>query len=519
MEEGKTDEKKQVRRATLGVALFLIALITLVVSVATLKYGVDVHVPIAMLAVVIAAVDCFWLKMKYDDVMKAALDSIMSAMPSCMIIMVVGILIGLWIRTGTIPGLIYYGLNILSPAYFPLATMVVCSIISLSTGSSWSTEATIGMALMGIGNGLGVPPAMTAGCVVSGAYFGDKMSPLSDTTNLAPAVAGNDLFDHIRAMMWTTVPTLLICFCIYIFWGRSFAGQSIDTGRITAIQTMISAEFSVSWLCIVPPLIVIVASIMKVPALAGIFLGIIAGMVIALFQGVDIGTIWAIGQSGYKPQLSAQVAAAPDLAAVAKILAEKNISLDPALAQDVSKMISRLVGRGGMFPMMWSVELAIAAMAMGGFLEVGGFLKVLLDAITKGVRTVGGLVATTIGSCFVSNILTGSQYLSIIIPGRMFKPKYVESGLAPRMLSRTLEDCGTLTSVLVPWNVCGGYAAGVLGVATLDYVPYAVFNWLCPMLAIVITYLGIGIFWRQPDGSIKRESRRRISAPSDSSSD
>ncbi len=510
-EEKKTKPTVK-REATLPVALLLIALITATVSLATLKYGVDVHVPIAMLAVVVALVDCCWLGMKYDDVMQSALNSIMAAIPSCMILMLVGVLIGVWMRTGIIPGLIYYGLNILSPAYFPLATMVICAIIALCTGSSWSTEATIGVALMGIGNGLGVSPAMTAGCVVSGAYFGDKMSPLSDTTNLAPAVAGNDLFDHIRAMLWTTLPTLAICCVVYIFWGRSFAGQAIDAGRIQAIQTMIAAEFDVSWLCVVPPLVVIIASALRVPAMPGICLGIFASMLMAFAQGINIGEIWALGQSGYKPQLTAQIAAA-DLGAVAELLSAKSIALAPELAQDVSKMISRLVGRGGMFPMMWSVELAIAAMAMGGFLEVGGFLRVLLSAITRGVHRVGGLVATTIASCFVANLLTGSQYLSIIIPGRMFKGKYQESGLAPRMLSRSLEDCGTLTSVLIPWNVCAGYAAGVLGVATLEYVPYAIFNWICPFVAMLITYLGIGIFWRRPDGSIKRERRTLINLP------
>jgi len=224
---------------------------------------------------------------------------------------------------------------------------------------------------------------------------------------------------------------------------------------------------------------------------------------------VSIGEVWALGQGGYKPQLTAQVAAA-DAAAAATLLAEKGVTLAPELAKDVSAMISRLVGRGGMFPMMWSVELAIAAMAMGGILEAGGFLRVLLNAITRGVKRAGGLIATTIGSCFIANLLTGSQYLSIIIPGRMFKGKFEESGLAPRMLSRSLEDSGTLTSVLVPWNVCAGYAAGVLGVKTMEYVPYAIFNWICPLVAIVITYLGIGVFWQGENGSARRERRTKL---------
>ncbi|MBR1671985.1 MAG: Na+/H+ antiporter NhaC [Fretibacterium sp.] len=497
-------EKHGERQASLGLAVAIIVLITAVISLATLKYGVDVHVPITMLAVVIAIIDYVYLNINYEELQKSALDSIMAAMPSCMILMLVGILIGIWMKTGVIPGLIYYGLNILSPAYFPLPAMIICAIIALSTGSSWSTEATIGVAMMGIGSGLGVPPAMTAGCVVSGAYFGDKMSPLSDTTNLAPAVAGNNLFDHIRAMCWTTIPTLAVVICVLVYWGNQFAGHALDAQRIGAIQEMIRAEFPINWLCVLPPALVILASILKIPAMPGICVGILASMIMGAFQGVTIGDFWNLGQWGYKAQLSAQIASLTDNAAIMEALARADLSMPAEMAKDVSAMISRLVGRGGMQPMMWSVSLAIAAMAMGGFLERGGMLRVLLDSITRGVRRAGGLIAVTISSCFVSNVLTGSQYMSIIIPGRMFKRKYEESGLAPRMLSRTLEDCGTLTSVLIPWNVCSGFAAGVLGVATLDFVPYAIFNWLNPIIAIILTYMGIGLFWRGKDGGLEK---------------
>ena len=407
---------KEHKKATLGLSIAIIALITVVVSAATLKFKVDVHAPIVMLAVVIGLIGFFYLKYDYKELEDAAVDSIMAAIPSCMILTLVGMLVGLWMRGGIIPGLIYYGLGILSPKIFPLATVIVCSIISLSTGSSWSTMATVGVAMMGIGNGLGIPPALTAGIVVSGAYFGDKMSPLSDTTNLAPAVSGSSLFDHIRAMCWTTGPSLAIFMVILLFWGMKFSGSSIDSTRIDAIRMMIATEFPVTLWCVVPPILVIGASILKIPAMPGICIGILASVIMCMLD------------------------------------------------------------------------------------EITGILNTLLDAMTKGVKRAGGLIGATCGACFVANLLTGSQYLSIIIPGRMFKTKFEKSGLAPRMLSRSLEDCGTLTSVLIPWNVCGGYAAAVLGVPTLAYAPYAVLNWITPLFAIAITYVGIGIFWRDENG-------------------
>lgn len=495
-----SEKTREHKSPSLLLSISIIALITVVVSAATLYYKVDVHAPIVMLAVVVALIGYFHLKYSYKDLESAAIDSIMASIPSCLILTLVGMLVGLWIKAGIIPGLIYYGLGIISPNIFPLATLIVCAIISLSTGSSWSTEATVGVAMMGIGNGLGINPAFTAGVVVSGAYFGDKMSPLSDTTNLAPAVSGASLFDHIRAMCWTTGPSVVIYAVILLLWGFGYSGSTIDTTRINAIRDIIASEFPITLLCVIPPLLVIVSSIIKIPAMPGICIGIFASMLMCAWNGVTIGEMWNLSQWGYKAQLSAQIAGLESMTEIAKILQAHGLQIQPDVAKDVAAMISRLVGRGGMQNMMWSVSLALIAMAMGGFLEVTGILHALLEAMTKGVKRVGGLITSTILASFVSNLLTGSQYLSIIIPGRMFKTKYEESGLAPRMLSRTLEDCGTLTSVLIPWNVCGGYAAAVLGVPTLSYAPYAMLNWVTPLFAILITYLGIGIFWRNKNG-------------------
>ena len=503
------------KKPSLGLAIGIIALITFTVSVATLYYGTDVHAPIVMLAVVIALIGRYVLHVGNEKLMAAALDSIMTAMPSCMILMLVGMLVGVWMRGGVIPGMIYYGLALINPSVFPLVTLIICSIISLSTGSSWSTNATIGVAMMGIGSGLGMPPALTAGIVVSGAYFGDKMSPLSDTTNLAPAVSGAELFDHIKAMIWTTGPTYVIFMVILGIWGMKYAGGEIDTNRIEAIRMVIAGEFPISPICLVPPLIVIGMSVLKFPAIPGICAGIFSGMLLCFAYGSNWGEIWTITEWGYKPGFTAELATAANPEAISALLSARNIQLAPEVASDVAAMISRLVGRGGIQGMMWSVSLAIAAMAMGGYLEVTGMLAVLLHSLVSGVRKVGGLVLATCIACIASNFLTGSQYLSIIIPGRMFKSIYDETGLAPRMLSRTLEDLATLTSVLIPWNVCGGYAAGVLGVPTLSYAPYAILNWLNVIMAVAISYLGIGIFRRDENGNDHLSKDTSLAIPND----
>lgn len=498
MSAEKTEDMQ--RRPSLMMAIGVIALVAVTVSAASLYYKVDVHTPIVMLAVVIGLIARYALNVSYKKLENAAIESISMAMQSCMILMLVGMLVGVWMRGGVIPGLIYYGLALINPKVFPLVTLIICSIVSISTGSSWSTNATVGIAMMGIGNGLGMPPALTAGIVVSGAYFGDKMSPLSDTTNLAPAVSGGELFDHIRAMLWTTGPTYIIVMVVTGIWGFWYSGDALDATRIEAIRTIVAAEFPITALCLIPPLLIVIASALKFPAMPGICIGIVAGMVLCFMHGSNIGEIWTITQSGYSPLLSADLKNAVSPEAVQALLSEKNIVMAPDLAQEVGKMIARLVGRGGLLPMMWSVSLAIIAMAMGGFLEAAQILNVMLTALTSGIKRVGGLVAAACAACLVSNLLTGSQYLSIIIPGKMFKAKFDESGLAPRMLSRSLEDSGTLTSALIPWNLCGAYAAGVLGVPTLEYAPYAVLNWLNVIVAIAITYMGIGIFRRDKDG-------------------
>ncbi len=494
-------------KPSLGLSAGVFLVVAALISWAVIKVEAEVHMPIVTAAIFVALVGMFVMKIPWAHLEESAINSIMAAMQANMILMSVGILVGIWLVAGVVPGLIYYGLFILKPSFFPLATLLICSIVSLATGSSWQTSGTIGIAMLGIGNGLGVPVALTAGVIISGAYFGDKMSPLSDTTNLAPAVSGANLFDHIKAMCWTTGPTYVIVAAILAFLGMKFAGGTIDTSRIQAIQQILSAEFRISPLCFLPPLIIITCAALKVPALPGIFAGILTSVFIALFQGVGVGDIWDIAQNGYSAALSQSIADAPDIASVTKILAENGLSaLNPELAKEVSAMIARLISRGGMQSMLWSVSMVICALTLGGFLERCGFLEVLLGTLTKNVKRVGGLISTVVLSSVVSNLFLGDQYLSIVIPGRMFKSLFEKAGLAPRMLSRTLEDAGTLTSPLVPWNTCGAYQTSVLGVSPLVYGPYAMLNYLNPIVAILLTYLGIGIYWRK-EGEDRIEKR------------
>ena len=503
--EKETSNQRQL--PSFGMSLIVFLVVALIISYGTIFVEAEVHMPIVTAAIFVALVARFVLKHSWADLEESAIQSIMAAMQANMILMSVGILVGTWILSGVVPGLIYYGLFILKPSFFPLATLLICSIISLATGSSWQTTGTIGVAMLGIGNGLGVPLPLTAGVIISGAYFGDKMSPLSDTTNLAPAVSGSNLFDHIKAMCWTTGPTYAIVAVVLTVMGLKFAGGTLDASRIQAIQAVLGAEFPISPLCFLPPLVVISMAALKIPALPGIFAGIGTAFVMCLMQGASLGDTWGVSQGGYSALFSQELADAANNAAVAALLAKQHLAgIAPEMAKDVGGMISKLVSRGGMQSMMWSVSMVICALTLGGFLERCGFLEVLLGALTKGVKRAGGLITAVIVSCIFSNAFLGDQYLSIVVPGRMFKAMFDRSGLAPRMLSRSLEDAGTLTSALIPWNPCGAYQTSVLGVSPLVYGPYAMVNWLNPIMAIVLTYLGIGIFWGK-DGKDRVERR------------
>lgn len=498
--------EREFKKPTLIASFMLLIIVAALIAVTVLVWGIDIHITLIFGAIIATFYGIVALKYDYETLEKGIIDGIMTGMQANLILMTVGCLIGTWIVTGVVPSMIYYGLSILSPSIFLLATLIICSIVSLATGTSWGTSGTVGIALMGIALGLGIPAPLTAGIVISGAYFGDKMSPLSDTTNLAPAVAGTDLFQHIRAMVWTTGPTYLIVAAITIVIGFRYSGGDLDYAKIQGLQTLLAAEFWISPVTLLAPAVVIGLSAMRKPAIPSLWAGVGVALVFGIFQNIGSGDIvGAIGNlvdimnNGYSPALSAELAEAEG-EALAALLASNNLNLLPEIALEAANDIVELMARGGLQSMMWTISLIICAFTFGSVMETIGCLKVMLEAIMKKVSNVGGMVTAVILSCFVSNVFLGDQYLSIAMPGRMFKSAFDEAGLHPRMLSRSLEDSGTLVSVLIPWNTCGAYHFSVLGVPTLQYAPYAFLNYLNPIVAIVLTYMGIGISWRGKDG-------------------
>ncbi len=505
-------ESSTVKRPSVGLALITFVGIAGIIGYGLLGLGLDAHVPIAVAAIFAGLVGKFVIGIKWDEMSAAISSSIASSIEALLILIAIGMLVGAWVQAGVVPGMIYYGFNLLSPGIFLFATLLLCSLVSLATGTSWGVGGTVGVALIGIAAGLGIPAPLTAGIIISGAYFGDKMSPLSDTTNLAPAVAGSNLFDHIRAMMWTTGPSYVIVAIITIVLGFGYASDTsaFEFSRIQAFQEILAAEFNINPLyAAVPPLIVLVLALTKCPALPSMMAGTFAASGLAMLQGFSLGDALEAIHYGYHSTVASKLAEA-GVGEVSAVMAEFNITgITPELGHEIGSLISSLISRGGLDSMMWSLSLIMIALVLGGVMESCRYLEVLLNPLLFKVRKVGGFVTLVVVSCFASNLFLGDQYLGIVVPGRMFKTSVEKSGLSPRMLSRTLEDSATLTAVLIPWTGCGAFQAGALGVPTLAYAPYAFLNWINPIVAIVMTYMGIGIYWGK-NGEDKVEKRTDI---------
>ena len=476
------------RKPGLGLSLFVLLCCALIVTLgvvdvefasgAHLGLGLPAQVPLLFAAVFAAAVGLSWLRCSWVDLERGICNAIQVSIQAILILVLVGCLVGCWIQSGVVATMIYYGLGVMSPRFFYCASLLISVVVALATGCCWTTTSTVGVALIGISAGLGLPLPVTAGFVISGAYFGDKLSPLSDTTNLAPAVSGSNLFDHVGAMMWTTLPTLLITLVISLFMGSSAQGS--DGGRILLIQDMIVG-------------------------------GILGGIVLSLANGSSAHDALMVLFSGYEPAHLGQFAAADTPEAISTMTqafssiflsGSPALSVDPEVFSSIGRLLSQLFTRGGMTSMLETICLIAVALSLGGILEVCGFLDVILEALMRHVRSVFGMVASVLASAFLSNVFLSEQYLSIIVPGRMFRRAFEERTwngrrLAPTMLSRSLEDSGTMTSVLVPWNTCGVYVSSVLGVATLDYLPYCFMNWLNPLMALVMTWAGVAILWQK----------------------
>ncbi|GET34760.1 sodium:proton antiporter [Prolixibacter bellariivorans] len=430
-----------------------------------------------LLSAAVAGLICHRLKRSWTTIQGRVLKNISSAMPSMLILLLIGSLAGTWMISGVVPAMIFYGLDIISPKLFLFSAVVVSAIVSVATGSSWSTVATIGVALLGIGKTLGFSEAVVAGAIISGAYFGDKMSPLSDTTNLAPAMAGTDIFTHIRYMMYTTVPTMTLTLIIFLIMGITHDFTQI-TINVDDVKTAIDGTFNTTPLLFIVPITLLIIIIRKMPALPALFIGTMLG---ALFAVI------------FQPQIIQSVSGESGI-----YLKDAYIAVMQSMFGDISlttsdAAVNELLHTSGMSGMLDTIWLILSAMVFGGVMEAGGLLKRITSEILKFAHSTGSLVFSTVSSCIFFNFTASDQYLAIVVPGRMFSQTYRENGLKPELLSRTLEDSGTVVSVLIPWNTCGATQSRVLGVPTLAYLPYAFFNLISPVMTVLVAYLNFKI--------------------------
>ncbi|WZL72853.1 Na+/H+ antiporter NhaC [Clostridiaceae bacterium 35-E11] len=453
-------EQNSPRKVSFGEAMIVILFLIAALISTLMLWGGDPHMPL-LASSAVATIVAVRAGFKWSDIEGGILETIKMATQAILILMIIGCIIGTWILAGVVPTMIYYGLKIISPGIFLIATCLICAIVSLATGSSWTTAGTVGIALLGVGGGLGMPLPMVAGAIISGAYFGDKMSPLSDTTNLAPAMAGANLFDHIKHMAYTTGPSLLISCVLFGILGMKYAGKELDTAGINALLDTLGQQFAINPLLLIPPVLVIAMVIFKVPAIPGLIGGtVLGGLFAALFQGAGMSAIIEAAHYGYTSETGVEA-------------------------------VDSLLTRGGLDSMMWTVSLILLAMSFGGIMERTGMLEVIAEKILKLANSTGSLVVATFVTCIFCNLTTGDQYLSIVIPGRMYKDVYAERGLHPKNLSRCLEDFGTITSPLVPWNTCGAFMHSALGIHPFAYLPYAFLNLVNPLVSMFYGFTGI----------------------------
>ena len=492
MSEAK--KSREPRMPKVGEALITLGLLIAVLAVGIVIYGADVHVPM-FCGVCVAAIMALYLGHKWEDIEKMMLDGIYKALQSVCILIIVGILIGVWVNAGVVPTMIYYGLQLMHPTIFFIATLLICSITSLATGTSWGTMGTMGVALMGIGFGLGMNPGMTAGAILSGAYFGDKMSPLSDTTNLAPAMAGTDVMSHVKAMMLPTAITYVICIIFFGVLGvTQYHGGDADLSRVTefanALNIAHGGVFHINPILLLPPVVVIVAVAMKMPAIPGITLGIFVGAIVGvIFQPgtCNPGTLFSFGMNGFS------------------FTDEMHALLQSSLSAETYDTMTTLLESGGIVNMMSSVAMTIIAMMFGGIMEGTHQLEVVVNQIKKLAKGPAGLVTVTEVTCVLSNMTMPEQYISIVVPGRMYAEEYRKMGLHPSVLSSALEGAGTVTSALVPWNTCGVYIENTLNITVPEYAMFAMFNWLMPVINAACAWFG----WTLKDMDNKPYKKRK----------
>jgi Na+:H+ antiporter, NhaC family len=477
-----SDTAREIREPSLLQAAIPLLLLIVLLAASVALFADDSSYGPNQIALLLCAVVAGLIGMsnghRWRDVQEAMVHGVALSTTALFILLAVGALIGTWILSGTVPTLIHYGLQLMNPSWFYVAACFICAIIGLAIGSSWTVAGTLGVALIGVAQGLGLSPAITAGAVISGAYFGDKMSPLSDTTNLAPAAAGSELFGHIRHMTWTTVPSILIALLGFTVLGL-FAQPAAVAADLGSLPDALAQQFHLGWHLLIPLLVVLLLAIKRVPAFPSILIGALLGAVFAVLFQPDLVVLRADNDALSRPTAL--------LAGVWKALADGYASASG------NEAVDKLLSRGGMSSMLNTIWLVLCAMAFGAVMERMGLLERLIRGVLAAAKSTGALIASTLGTALGANVIAADQYMSIVLTGRIYRPEYERRGLAPVNLSRALEDAGTLTSPLVPWNTCGAYMAATLGVATFDYLPYALFNLANPLIALLFAYVGFKI--------------------------
>ena len=462
--------------------IVMLAMVGLLMWSILMDSGGEPHIAL-ILAAAVAAIVARANGWKWAYLEQGMLASINRSMQAILILGILGCLIASWMAAGTIPSMMYYGIKIISPSVFLLTACILCSIVSLATGSSWSTAGSMGVALIGVGTALGFPNIMTAGAVVSGAYFGDKMSPLSDTTNLAPAMAGSSLFDHIKHMVYTTGTSLIIALIAYAVMGFMHSSDNeVDMSVVTEITEFIAGSTNISVWALIPPVFVIAMVAFKLPAIPGLIGGVFVAVPFMFLNSAHIENALA----------SAEPAMGTSLINNIFYILNNGISMGnvPEGASDIIVELSGLLSCSGMQGFMWTISIIICAMCFGGIMDATGMMGALAGVLLKMAKGTGGLVLATEISCVVVNAICCDQYLSLVLPGRMFKEAFEDRRLAPKNLSRCLEDSGTITSNFFPWNTCGATMRQFLGVGS-GYIPFAILNWVNPIVSVIFGFTGI----------------------------
>jgi len=452
--EKKPRKETKPKKPSFGIALIPIIAMGLLLGVGYGIYKIRPQVLLVAAAFITACLG-FYLRFNWREMERGIVDSIHKAMPAILIMLCVGILIGSWIASGTIPMVIYYGLKLISPKFFLVTACFVCSITSIATGTSWGTIGTLGVAFIGIAMGLGIPLGPAAGAIVAGAYFGDKMSPFSDVTNLAPVAAGSNLFDHIKHMLWSATPAWLIGLFIYFIVGLRYGVKTVESDKMTLITQTLKENFNFNIFLLLPMVVVFYFAFTKKPTIPGmLFSSFLAGILAIIFQKASVTEVATAMNTGYQANTGVEA-------------------------------VDLLISRGGMMSMMETQLVAFTAFSFGGIMQRTGLLSVILDRVMIFANKVWSIVLTTIGSSLVTAMVTGSSYLSMIIPGELLSPIYKKEGLAAKNLSRIIEESGAIIVPLIPWSMAGVYITGTLGVSTFSYLPWAIMNYVAVVILAI----------------------------------